>query len=231
MAKILFGAGVADARNALGGHVFTKNRNGAILRMKVSPTQPRTAAQLNVRANFGNSSAAWGGALTDAQRAAWTALAATVTIPDQYGNPQVPTGAQYYQRVNRNLFTIGQARLDVAPGGTAVESLVTLGGAAAAGAATFTVTFTPTPLAGTSHIVINLTPNISPGKSFLTPFLRLIFADAAPASASPHNIHAAFVARFGPLIAAQKIGIVAYIIDDATGASSAPASAAIIVAP
>lgn len=224
MSKIMFGAGVADARNALGGHVFSKNRNGAYLRMKVSPSQPRSATVLMVRANFGNIAAAWGGALTDPQRAAWTALAATVSIPDQFGNPQVPTGLQYYMRVNRNLFTIGQPRLDVAPGGTAVESLVSLALTATFTGTVLSLAFTPTPLGASSHLVVTMTPEISPGKSFFTPFLKQIFADPAPATASPKVLLTPWSAKFGALIAGQKIGVSAYIIDDVTGASSAPAA-------
>lgn len=224
MSKILFGAGVADARNALGGHVFSKNRNGAYLRMKVSPSQPRTAAQLDVRANFGDISAAWGAVLTDALRAAWIALAATVTIPDQFGNPQVPTGLQMYQRVNRNLFTIGQPRLDIAPGGTGVESLTSITLTATFTGLVLSLAFTPTPLAASSHLVVTMTPEMSPGKTFFTPFLKQIFGDPAPATASPTNLIAPWSAKFGTLIAGQKIGVSAYIIDDVTGASSSPAS-------
>ena len=231
MAKILFGAGVADARNKLGGHVFTKNRNGAILRMKVSPTQPRTAKQLNVRAAFGNFSAAWGAALTEAQRLAWTALAATVTIPDQYGNPQVPTGLQYYMRVNRNLFTIGQPRLDVAPGGTGVESLASLALTATFTGLVLSLAFTPTPLAATSHLVAFMTPNLSPGKNFVTAFQKLIYTDPAGATASPKSVITPWSATFGTLIAGQKISVSAFIVDDVTGAASAAASATAIVAP
>lgn len=231
MAKILFGAGVADARNKIGGHVFSKNRNGAYLRMKVSPSQPRTAKQLNVRAAFGNFSAAWGADLTDAQRLGWIALASGVTIPDRFGNPQIPTGLQMYQRVNRNLHTIGAPRMDDAPGGTGVESLVSVALTATFTGGILSVAFTPTPLGATSHLVVTATPNISPGKSFFTPFLKLVFADPAPATASPKTIVAPWGAIFGALVPGQRIGMSAFIIDEDTGAASAAASTTTIVAP
>jgi hypothetical protein len=229
MAKILFGVGVADARNKLGGHVFSKNRNGAYVRQKVSPSQPRTPAQLVVRASFGQFAAAWGAILTEAQRAAWTALASTNPVPDQFGNPQVLTGLQFYQRVNRNLFTIGQPRVDAAPGGTGVESLATASMVATGGAGTIAFTFTPTPLGASTHLVVALTPPISPGKNFVTAFLKLVEKDTAGALTSPQALGAKYIAIFGAMVVGQKIGASAFTIDDVTGAASAPIGLSTII--
>ena len=59
MAKILFSAVVGDARKKIGGVVFTKGSTGAVVRRKVSPTQPRTQDQRNVRASFSSLSKNW----------------------------------------------------------------------------------------------------------------------------------------------------------------------------
>lgn len=225
MAKILFGVGVADARNSLGGHTFSKNRNGAYLRQKVSPSQPRTPAQLSVRSAFGGFSASYGADLTDSQRAAYIALASTNPTPDKFGNPQVLTGLQFYQRVNRNLHTIGVARLDDAPADTAVESLTGLTLTATVTGSVLTAAFTPTPLDAGMHLVLALTPPMSPGKTFFTPFLKLVFADPNDLTTSPVDIFTDWTALFGPLQAGQKIGCSGYIINDVTGAASTPAGA------
>jgi len=114
MAKIQFSAVVGDARKKAGGVVFTKGRTGAVVRRKVSPTQPRSQAQRNVRSQFTAFSKMWG-TLSDAQRAAWTALAATATRKDVFGNVKVLTGLQLFQSCNRNLDSIGATEISDAP--------------------------------------------------------------------------------------------------------------------
>ena len=230
MAKILFGVGIADARNKLGGHVFSRNRNGGYVRMKVSPSQPRSASVLNVRANFTDVTKAWGGSLTDAERAAWNSLAASNPVPDQFGNPQTLTGAQIYMKVNRNLFTVGQARLDTAPSNLSATSLTSLSGAAAAAAATFTLTFTPTPLGADDYLVFYLTPQLSAGRTYFTPYLKIVYADSSGAATSPHDIKAAYVAKFGALLEGAKIGVIGFTINGTNGGASSPASALVTVA-
>lgn len=115
MAKILFSAVVGDARKKIGGVVFTKSRFGAIVRRKVSPVQPRTNAQRAVRANFTANSKEWSGLLTGPQRQAYTNLAAANPVKDRFGNSQVLTGAQMYNKVSRNLHTCGLLVLPTAP--------------------------------------------------------------------------------------------------------------------
>lgn len=229
MAKLLFGIGIADARNKLGGHVFSKNRFGAYVRQKVSPSQPRSPAQLVVRSAFGGFSKAWSSALTDSQRAAWISLTAGNPRPDAFGNPQVLTGLQMFQSVNRNLHTIGVAELDDAPGNLSVEGLTALALTANVTGSIFSVTFTPQTLDPHMHIVVTATPPMSAGKSFFTPFLKLIFADTHDASGSPEDLFTVYHNLFGNLAEGSRIGINAYVINDSNGASSTPAAASAIV--
>ncbi len=225
MAKILFGIGIADARNKLGGHVFSKNRNGAYVRQKVSPSQPRTPAQLTVRSAFGGFSKAWGASLSDAQRAGWIALAASNTFPDRFGNPQVLTGLQMYQKCNRNLHTISVARLDDPPADLAVDSLASMTITATFTGSILTVGFTVSPLAAGMHLVVFGTPPLSPGKIFATTFMKLVYADPNDLSTSTVDIYADWAALFGPLQAGQKLVFQGMIINDVNGAASQPSSA------
>ena len=123
MAKILFSAVVGDARKKIGGVVFTKSRFGAIVRRKVSPVQPRTNFQRSVRANFTATSKAWSGSLNDTQRQGWINLAAANPVKDRFGNSQVLTGLQMFERVNRNLHTSGFPPLTDAPLSLSVTDL------------------------------------------------------------------------------------------------------------
>lgn len=230
MAKLLFGVGVADARNKLGGHVFSKNRFGAYVRQKVSPTQPRTAAQLAIRSVFGTLSKQWGQILSDLERQAWISLAATNPRPDQFGNPQVLTGLQLFQSVNRNLSTIGKAAETTAPPGLHVDGLTEVSVTSAVTGSHFDVDWKPQSLGAHMHIVITATPPMSPGKSFFTPFLKILFADPNDASAGPLDLFATYHDLFGQLQENQKIGVSAYVINDQTGGSSVPATASGITA-
>ncbi len=229
MAKLLFGIGVADARNKLGGHVFSKNRNGAYVRQKVSPSQPRTPAQLVVRAAFGGFAKAWGTELTATQRAGWIALASSNPVPDQFGNPQVLTGLQFYQRVNRNLHTISVTRLDDAPADQTTQSLASLSLTATFTGSVLTATFTPSPLDAGMHLVITATPPLSPGRTFFTAFLKLAFADPNDLTTSSVDFYSDWSAIFGPLQPGQIIGISSYVINEVNGAASTPSGASAIV--
>jgi hypothetical protein len=229
MAIINFGVGVSDARGSVGGHTFTKGRFGAVLRQKVSPVQPRTTAQLAVRSLFTDFAKAWGQNLTDVQRAGFIALAASNPRTNRFGNPNVLTGAQLFQSINRNLSTVGVAELDDAPADLNVDGLTSLTLTATFTASVLTVDFLPSPLAATDHLVITATPNLSPGKTFISPFLKLTFADPAGATAGTQDIFAAWNALFGALQPGQKVGISAFVVRDTNGASSAPATTTAIV--
>lgn len=108
MAKIVFSAVVGDARKKAGGVVFTKGRTGAVVRRKVSPIQPRSQAQRNVRSSFTAFSKRFGSQnLTDADRAGWISLAVANPRKDVFGQTKVLTGLQMYQSCNRNLNSLG----------------------------------------------------------------------------------------------------------------------------
>jgi hypothetical protein len=126
MAKIKLGATLGDARNAAGAIVYSKNQFGAYIRQKVSPVQPRTPRQTQVRQQFTDISKRWGVVLTDSQRNGWKALAAANPVSDVFGDSQTLTGLQFYQRVSRNLQEAGEPILDDAPADQNVTGLLTL---------------------------------------------------------------------------------------------------------
>jgi hypothetical protein len=123
MAKILFSAVVGDARKKAGGVVFSKSRFGSYIRKKTSPVQPRTTSQRGVRANFTANSKAWSGTLTSSQRLAYITLANANPVKDRFGNTQTLTGHQIFNKLNRNLHTIGQPLLTTAPTSLSVSDL------------------------------------------------------------------------------------------------------------
>ena len=126
MAKIVFGPLISDARKKIGGVVFTKGRSGAFVRRKVSPIQPRTQAQMNVRANFTFLAKLWSDITMAAYRAAWNALAVSYPKKDKFGAAHSLTGMQFFLRLSRALHTIGISPILPPPASLVVNSLTSL---------------------------------------------------------------------------------------------------------
>ena len=67
MAKVLNPLHSDRALGSVGGLTYTESRQGATVRARVNPAQPRTSEQLAIRAILAQASQAWA-ALTDANR-------------------------------------------------------------------------------------------------------------------------------------------------------------------
>jgi hypothetical protein len=82
--------------------VYQQGRYGQIARTLAIPANPRTTYQMAVRNRLTLASRAWG-ALTQAQRDAWTATAATMQSSGTLGLHGALTGSQLYTRVYCNV--------------------------------------------------------------------------------------------------------------------------------
>lgn len=114
MAKIKFGMMMTDARGKLGGQVFSKNRAGAYVRTKVTPVNPRTAAQQLSRSILGTLSASWSG-LTEQQRRAWNAAVDDWQRTDIFGDLRKPTGKNLFTSLNKELIQSSQSQVALPP--------------------------------------------------------------------------------------------------------------------
>lgn len=112
--KMKFGALVVDGSGKIGGHVASKNRSGNYLRTKVTPVNPNTVAQQNVRAILGSLATAWS-SLTDAQRLSWNNAVSEFAKTDIFGDIKNPSGFNLFIKLNSNLATIGNSPLTDAP--------------------------------------------------------------------------------------------------------------------
>ena len=220
MAKILFGAGVGDARGSIGAITFTKGRNGAVLRSKVSPVQPRSGPVQMVRGLFGGLSKGWQ-SLGAGDRVGWNAMAATVSLTNVFGNTYHPTGLQLYQMLNRNLDTIGSAHIDVPPDDLTVTGLLTVSSVPDSDPQAFSVAFTATPAEANHHVVIAVSNMYPAGRVSIPSNTYKMYAGAA-AGASPADILANFQTKFGLLRAGTRIKIDAWTVNDVNGAASTP---------
>jgi len=226
--KMKFGAIVVDGRGKIGGHVASKNRGGAYLRTKVTPSNPQTAFQAAVRNRLTNFSQAWRG-LTQSQRDAWNAAVSNFSKTDIFGDIKQPTGLNLYVKLNANLDQIGVAALSLPPLPSAVEAVLTIAASAAVTGSVFDVAFSPSPVPADTAFIIEATAQVSPGRNFLKNEFRLLtFADAG--DVTPSDIAAAYVSRFGALVAGQKIGVRMQPINKLTGQKGQQISTTTIVA-
>lgn len=228
MAKIKLSALVSEMRGKLNGSVFSKNRGGAYLRTKVTPVNPSTIAQGTVRAALTSFAQGWRG-LTEAQRDAWNSAVGSWATTDIFGDIKNPSGINLYNKLNLNLFNAGQSSIDTPPLPASVGFFDSATLTAAAGTPAMSLAFTATGLAAGQTVIVEATPMISAGINNAKSKFRKI-STFAGGSASPQNILAAYTAKFGSLVAGQKVIVRVKAIDDTTGTAGQYTQASVIIA-
>jgi hypothetical protein len=226
--KALFGSFIVDGRNKVNGHVVSKNRYGSYIRTKVTPVNPQTVGQQAARNNLATNSQNWRG-LTEDQRQGWIDAAANFPFTDIFGNIKFLSGQALYVKLNNNLVNAGQAAIDTAPAPVAIPALNSITLTAAAGIPAVSLAYDPTPVPADFALFIEMTPNVTPGKTFVKNLFRLLVVRAA-ASASPADLLSAYADSFGNPVAAQKIFARVRLVSTTTGQSGIPLQTVAIVA-
>lgn len=220
---------VSEFSGKQGSTVASHNRFGPYLRNRVIPVNTNTASQQNARNDLSVATKAWA-ALTAAQRAAWNAAAASVTLFDRLGRPYNPTGHQYFVSVNRTTFVYSgsTAVTSAPPTAAAPAALLTISPTPATIGPAFNVAYTATPLAAATKLILEATRQMSAGISFVprSEFRQLLVTAAA--AASPANLLASYNAKFGVLVSGKQIFVRGTVITS-DGQRSAPLVAAAIV--
>lgn len=216
--KAKFGAIVVDGRGKINGHVASKNKAGAYFRTKVTPTNPRTTAQSGVRSIVSTLSKAWS-SLTDDQRAAWNSAVSAYGKTDIFGDLRNPSGFNLFVKLNATLLGMGVAQIDVPPLPSAVGSVGAFTLVADNSSQTLVATMPDLDLT-TGDALIEATPSMSPGKSFVDSDYRAL--GYAAAVASPLSLTAMYLAKFGTIgQAGQKIHVRISPINGTTGQKGA----------
>jgi len=218
---------IGSASGSVGGTTVSRNHYGLYARTRATPTNPNTDYQQNVRSLLSTYSSAWQG-LTDAQRIAWATWAQGHPVVDSLGQSQILTPHTAYIQLNTRLALAEEAAIDVPPIGTAPNGLTTLVLSADQGAGTFDLTFTATPLAATERLWVRGALVASAGINYVENLLKLLVVSAA-AQASPLDIEAETIVRFGSLADGQKLVVLASVFDNATGLLSVPRRSEAIV--
>jgi hypothetical protein len=225
--KMKFGAIVTDGRGKVGGHVASKNRAGAYLRTKVTPVNPSTSYQVNVRNRLAGLAQGWR-SLTAPQRLAWNNAVSDYKKTDIFGDLQNPTGFNLYVRINSNLLNILEsARTTPAlPGSPLAITALSLTGDVSDNK--ITATFTPA-IGALNKVLVRATPALSAGKSFVKSEFRQINI-LANADVSPKEQQTEWMAKFGTFPAAgTKVFFELVPILIATGQAGIPIQASAVI--
>lgn len=226
--KMKFGAIVVDGRGKIGGHVASKNRGGAYLRTKVTPTNPNSTAQAGVRNRMTSLAQGWR-SLSASERLSWNNAVGDFAKTDIFGDIKQPSGINLFTKLNSNLLEVGVTQLVNAPLPAAVSAVESLSGSAAAGVPGFSLVFTPTPVPAYTKFIVRATEQVSAGISNLSgKFRNIEILD--PADTSPANILASYNAKFGTLVAGRKIGVEVVPVNTVTGQKGQAVNYTVIVA-
>jgi len=215
MAKVKFSALISEMRNKLNGSVFARNRGGNYLRTKVTPTNPQTAAQVAARSLLTQFAQSWR-SLTEAQRAAFNAVADQFATTDVFGDVVNPSGSTLYTRLNINIALAGGVAIVTPPTPTGAAALTDLSVTADVSDSEVEIVFAPGAVPADHALFLEATSNLSPGISNANSKFRGI-QTLAPAAASPVNVFTNYTAKFGGLVAGQKLFVRGKFINRITG--------------
>lgn len=201
MAKIKFGMMMTDARGKLGGQVFSKNRSGAYVRTKVTPSNPRSARQSLVRQSLGAISASWSG-LSNAQINTWTNAVSAWVGTNIFGDNVAPSGKTLFVKLNLNLANVGLPPITSAPPKLDMplmgEPLVFFN------IPTGYTTLTEIGIPPDAKLIISATPKLSRGTRFYKgKFRQIAVIDADIADG--YEVGTPYAAKFGTITQGDNI--------------------------
>lgn len=230
MALIKLTAIVDNISGKLNGTVFSRNKGGHYMRSKSMPSNPRTSFQSAVRARFGAIAQLWG-ALTEAQRDAWRAIASEFPYTNRLGDTKTLSGFALHQKLNTNLAIIGQSFLSNPPEPVSPNSPIRIQLDAGEAEEEFILTgeFTQSVVAVPSTVVIMATPQLRDGVSNFDNKLREIGTASEAEVRNGLDILDMYQARFGAIARDKKIGVSIHTIANASGVASVAVSDTVIV--
>ncbi len=199
MAKAKYGGGIQDLRGSIAGQVHSRNTYGNYVRQKVSPVQPRTARQLEVRELFSTLSRMYSTQLTDEEQEAWRQAAASNPVRDVFGDSISLTGINLFNRLNSLRLLMGQQPLRTPPPLVEVPALAEFRVDYDEDLAAPIVNFQPSPIPADHYLFVWGTEPINPGVAFVTHKLRLLLV-MEPEWTSGYSLGPAYNARYGGII-------------------------------
>lgn len=224
--KVLLGAQNPDQRNKLAGWVASKNKYGNYWRRKVTPVNPQTSYQMAQRQQLGNLSSQWR-SLTEAQRQSWISGSPNFPYIDIFGSQLILAGNVLFIALNKNLLNAGQTQIDTAPLPVAIPVLSISDLTATAGTPTLTFKIGTATVPTGFSLMVYATPLITPGINFVKNRLR--FLGVLSATANVVDAYSDWNARFGTLVAGQKVFVSIALVNNTTGQAGVPVQAVVTV--
>ena len=222
------GIAMTDGRGKVGGSVVSKSRAGATVRNKVTPSNPRTAAQSFIRSlftsfvqNFRN--------LTSSQINAWNAAANNgFTTTNIFGDTVKKSGINLYAQLNVNLSIVGAAAIDDAPSNP--EPPAPIYRVDYQADVSSTQLFLNLDFSGTgdtivpdgSSIAVYATPKLSNGVRFVRSQLRLLGVIEATEDTATFNLWSTYAAKYGALAVGDNVVLAVQAISAVSGQSGTP---------
>lgn len=192
---------MTDARGKLGGQVFSKNKGGAYVRTKVTPTNPQTINQSAVRSLFGSISQGWS-TLTDSERGAWRESVDLWKTTDIFGDLLAPTGKELFQRLNNQAQIVLYPAISTPPAKIELPAGLITAAGIGIGAASLTLTGAST--AANVKLVVFATGSLTQGTKFVKNKLRQVYSETA-STADLGDAYTAYVAKFGAPAAGANV--------------------------
>lgn len=214
-ALVKYGEYISAMSGSINGTTHSHNRGGAYMRNRSIPTNPSSSFQVAVRNRLTTFSQGWR-VLTQAQRTAWNNAVQNFATTNVLGDLRNPTGKNLYTRLNINLAIVGSADIDTPPVPSGVSSPATLSFTIVAATGVMTVTFTPTPVPAGSDWVLDATGAVSAGTNFVKNRFRFLKVFNS-GDISPQLTTVEYAARFGAVVAGQKIFISLTAVNNTTG--------------
>lgn len=225
MALIKLTAIVDNISGKLNGTVFAKNKGGNYMRSKSKPSNPKTSAQMAVRAQFGAISAAWKN-LTESARSAWRESASSFPYINRLGDTKILSGFALHQKLNTNLDLIGEAALTFPPEPKSPVNFSRITVTAlyddSNEKSSLNILAPQSAVEGTSKTLIYATPPLSHGVENFENKLRLIGINPSSSFTAEYDANDLYEAVFGELPVGAKVGIKLQNISSESGMTSAP---------
>jgi hypothetical protein len=174
---------------------------GQISRALAIPTNPRTPAQMTIRAVPAQVSGGWR-ALQEAQRAAWMAAAKEVKSDSRLGQNGPLSGFLLFTKINCTLVRFGQAQVDAPPARPQFPALAPTGLVITNTGGVIALKLTCPTDPGTNTIVGGAAP-VSQGRETCDD-CRILGTCPAPAQGSA-NITTLYTARYGVPPVGKKV--------------------------
>jgi len=220
MALITPGPMAGQISGRLGSIVYSHNRGGPYVRNGTIPTLVTSEHAINAKARMTAQSQAWDN-LTTIQRLAWLEWARSNPVVNRLGSQVTVGGNAAFVGINCRLALSGDTTLTEPPIADPPVALATLTATFDIGAGNFELAYTATPLGATIKLWVLLVVLNNPAVNYVENLLRNL-ARSAAAQASPYDIEAQTIARFGTLSVGQKVVARVHTFDTATGLLSAP---------